>query len=162
MVAGWFSRGAGEEETGEEEEEIPETVEEPDQEVLQQEAPFGLPTRDTGKLRSPGIDRARAGGASWNLAVSHNYSWRRSSGDPTHSLDGSLTLNIPKWTLSLSSRYDFARSEMVRMSFNIYRDLHCWEARLQVVPTGPGRGYWFVIAIKDIPEIKYEQRRTVY
>ncbi len=160
-VAGWFGRRA---ETGEEEEEPEsgELAETPETEILEEEVPFGVPTRDAGKLKSPSTDRARAGGGSWNLAVSHNYSWRRSSEVPTHSLDGSLTVNIPKWTLSVQSRYDFARKELVRMSFNIYRDLHCWEARLQVVPTGPGRGYWFVIAIKDIPEIKYEQRRTVY
>ncbi len=161
-VAGWFGRKAEDEETGEEEQEPGEIEETPEQEALQEEVPFGLPTRDTGKLRSPGIEQSRAGGGSWNLAVSHNYSWRRSSEVSTHSVDGSLTVNIPKWTLSLSSRYDFARKELVRLSFNIYRDLHCWEARLQVVPDGPGRGYWFVIAIKDIPEIKYEQRRTVY
>ena len=71
--------------------------------------------------------------------MSHNYSWRRGSSVPTHSVDGSLTINVPKWTLSVSTRYDFARKELVRMSFNIYRDLHCWEARLQVVPDGPGR-----------------------
>jgi hypothetical protein len=161
-VAGLLGRRAG---SGEEGEETPEgavPVETPATDVLEEEAPFGVPTRDAGTLRSPTADRPRTGGGSWNLAVSHNYSWRRSSEDPTHSLDGSLTVNIPKWTLSVQSRYDFARRELVRMSFNIYRDLHCWEARLQVVPTGPGRGYWFVIAIKDIPEIKYEQRRTVY
>ncbi len=161
-VAGWFGRRARAGEAGEEEPESGEIVEVPETEILEEEAPFGVPTRDAGRLKSPSADRARAGGRSWNLAVSHNYSWRRSSEVPTHSLDGSLTANIPKWTLSVTSRYDFARKELVRMSFNIYRDLHCWEARLQVVPTGPGRGYWFVIAIKDIPEIKYEQRRTVY
>jgi hypothetical protein len=161
-VAGWFGRRVGAGEPGEEELESGPAVESPGEEPPQEEAPFGVPTRDAGRLKSPDTDQARTGGSSWNLAVSHNYSWSRSSEVPSHSLDGSLTVTVPKWTLSVQSRYDFARKELVRMSFGIYRDLHCWEARLQVVPTGPGRGYWFVIAIKDIPEIKYEQRRTVY
>ncbi|MFC1629580.1 putative LPS assembly protein LptD, partial [Gemmatimonadota bacterium] len=161
-VAGLLGRKAG---TGEDEEDEPESgqlVETPETDILEEEVPFGVPTRDAEKLRSSNTDRDRAGGGSWNLAVSHNYSWRRSSEVPTHSLDGSLTVNVPKWTLSVQSRYDFAPMELVRMSFSIYRDLHCWEARLQVVPTGPGKGYWFMIAIKEIPEIKYERRRTEY
>jgi len=77
-------------------------------------------------------------------------------------MDGSFSLNVPKWSFSWSARYDVAGKELVRQSFSIYRDLHCWEARLQVVPSGPGSGYWFVIAIKEIPEIKYERRQTVF
>ena len=94
--------------------------------------------------------------------MNHSYQWVKERPDPMHSLDGSLTVNLSRWTLTTSARYDVTGTELIRHTISIYRDLHCWEARLQVVTRGPGRGYWFVIAIKDIPEIKYERRRTVY
>jgi hypothetical protein len=162
----WLGIGRGADETPEEELAEEEAAQQPPVEAgEQEEAPFGVPTRDTGRLLSPGIERARQSGTRWNLSLGHYYSWTKGRDIPVHSLDGSLTINMPKWTFTVSARYDFESltgKKLVRQSFNIYRDLHCWEARLQVVTTGPGRGYWFVIAIKDIPEIKYEQRKTVY
>jgi hypothetical protein len=128
----------------------------------EEEIPFGVPTREAGRFFRTDEQAARTGGTRWNLNVGHNYVWTRGGADPRHSLDGGLTVNVPKWTFSWSVRYDFTREELVRQSFSVYRDLHCWEARFQYVPTGPGRGYWFVISIKEIPEIKYERRQTLY
>jgi len=155
-------RSASAAETEEEDPEGAETAQAQEQE--QPEQPFGSPTAESDRL----IDRrqpARAGRL-WSLTLGHDYGWARGLGgaedDRTHSLDGSLTFNLPKTTFTLTARYDFVRKEMVRQTLTIHRDLHCWEARLQVVPTGPGRGYWFVIGVKEIPEIKYERRRTIF
>jgi len=162
-VAGWLGLGRrkagaqpGEEGVSEEAEQQPGAA------VGEEEVPFGVPTRETGRFFSSAVERVRESGRRWNLTLGHNYAWTRGGLIPRHSLDGSLTVNVPKWTLTWSARYDVAGKELVRQSFSIYRDLHCWEARLQIVPTGPGSGYWFVISIKEIPEIKYERRQTVF
>jgi len=149
--------GRGEEATGAEEQAAEETTGEPEE-----EQPFGVPTAETSRLIRSVLGGARGTGRLWNLSLSHDYGWSRGVDTDRHSVDGSITFNLPKWTITWSARYDFARREMVRQQFTIFRDLHCWEARLQLVPTGPGRGYWFVIAIKEIPEIKYERRRTLF
>lgn len=44
-------------------------------------------------------------------------------------------------------------------SISLYRDLHCWEARLAWYPNGFNKGYYFKINIKDIPQIKFEHRQ---
>ncbi|MBT5828717.1 MAG: hypothetical protein HOH77_00880, partial [Candidatus Latescibacteria bacterium] len=48
---------------------------------------------------------------------------------------------------------------LTAQSLSIYRDLHCWEARLSWYPTGFNKGYYFRINIKDIPQIKFEHRK---
>ena len=48
---------------------------------------------------------------------------------------------------------------LVAQSVSLYRDLHCWEARLSWYPTGFNKGYYFKINIKDIPQIKFEHRK---
>jgi len=165
-VAGWFGWGRRDPEEAPGEVGAPGEAEQqlPAAEREEEEPPFGVPTRDTGRFFSPTEDRVRRSGRRWNLTLGHNYTWTR-GGLIRHSLDGSMTVNVPKWTFTWSARYDFEGppgKKLVRQSFSIYRDLHCWEARLQVVPTGPGKGYWFVISIKEIPEIKYERRKTVF
>jgi hypothetical protein len=128
----------------------------------EQDLPFEVPSSQAGSFFRPQTPIRQPGQALWNLSLGHDYGWTRDSPIKRHSLDGTLTFNIPNWTITWSARYDLSRRELVRQSIDVYRDLHCWEARFQIVPEGPGRGYWFVINIKEIPEIKYEQRRTQY
>lgn len=45
--------------------------------------------------------------------------------------DFSLT---PKWKFSFSSGYDFQQKEITSTSFNITRDLHCWEMTFSCIP----------------------------
>jgi hypothetical protein len=160
LVGSWLGLGA----RGEPEEE--QEVEEADPAETEPQQPFGSPTAESAKLIDRREPQSPAGSRLWSLTLGHDYGWTRGilGGEDQirHSLDGSLNFTLPKWTFTISARYDFARKEMVRQSLNIYRDLHCFEARLQIVPTGPGRGYWFVIGIKEIPEIKYERRQTFF
>ena len=101
----------------------------------------------------------------WNLRATLTYSndFKNKTYSKKFYTNLNLDFNLTKnWKISWWTRIDLKDKNFVSQDFTFRRDLHCWEARLQVVPDGPGKGYWFVIAIKDIPEIKYEQRRTVY
>ncbi|MFO7767514.1 MAG: putative LPS assembly protein LptD [bacterium] len=158
----WLGLRGAASDAADEEEEPGETPSAEQQGEQEEDIPFASESGQQGEFgRQPARRRAR-GAALWNLRLNHDFGWQRAVETNRHSLDGSLSFNLPKWSLSWTARYDVARNEMVRQTFDIHRDLHCWEARLQVVATGPGRGFWFVINIKDIPEIKYEQRRTIY
>ncbi|MFP4522001.1 MAG: hypothetical protein ACLFQK_07645, partial [Fibrobacterota bacterium] len=62
-------------------------------------------------------------------------------------------------TLSVrhSASFDMARNRLIDQTFNFTKDLHCWSAMLNWVPTGYRSGYYFKIYIKDLEDIKFER-----
>jgi len=78
-----------------------------------------------------------------------------------------------KWRFSYNARLDFEKLKngeddwLVSHSAEIYRDLHCWEAKLQWVPSRPGiendqaAGYYFILSVKspNMKDVKVERRR---
>ncbi len=98
----------------------------------------------------------------WGLYLSHRYDERR-SGEviyKTHwtslSLDSWLTKN---WHLNYLNRYDFEEKKITEQTFELYRDMHCWEGRFTWVLQGYRQGYYFRINIKALPEVKIEKSR---
>lgn len=96
----------------------------------------------------------------WKVAVSHNYSEIRTSTATvkTHWLGFNTQFLVTRnWFLTYSSRYDVEQKKFVDQTFEIYRDLHCWEARLVWVPDGFREGFYFRINIKALPDVKFEK-----
>ena len=54
----------------------------------------------------------------------------------------------PRWKIGFSSGYDFEQGRMTFTSIDIYRDLHCWEMRLNTIPFGPRKSYNFTLNVK--------------
>ncbi len=54
----------------------------------------------------------------------------------------------PKWKVSMSSDYDLKLNKLSYASVNIYRDLHCWEMRLNWIPIGYYKSWNFYIKVK--------------
>jgi hypothetical protein len=75
--------------------------------------------------------------------------------------DVSLT---PKWKIIFSSGYDFQLHDLSYTSLSFYRDLHCWEMRLNWVPLGAFPYYNFQINIKSaiLQDLKYIKKNDVY
>ena len=100
----------------------------------------------------------------WTVRLSHRYTLTKSRdySQKTQWLQGSVGLSPTKnWHVDYSFNYDLSPKATQRVSsqqFDIYRDLHCWEARLRWTPSGPWKGYYFVINIKELPDIKLEKR----
>lgn len=69
-----------------------------------------------------------------------------------------------KWKVSLNSGYDFNRREFTYTTVDIYRDLHCWEARFSWVPFGTYMSYNFQINVKPglLQDLKYNKRKSWY
>ncbi|MBK7763575.1 MAG: LPS-assembly protein LptD [Bacteroidetes bacterium] len=66
-----------------------------------------------------------------------------------------------KWKIGLSSGYDFRQKEITYTSFNIFRDLHCWEMRLNLIPFGQRKSYNFALNVKStvLQDLKLVRRK---
>jgi len=65
------------------------------------------------------------------------------------------------WKINYSAHIDLETKKIVNQSFTIYRDLHCWEARLVWRPSGiGGNSYYLRINVKapQLRDLKYEKR----
>ncbi|MFH1862385.1 MAG: LPS assembly protein LptD [bacterium] len=100
----------------------------------------------------------------WDLQLSWHYTSNRyNPHNPSEtfwlnaSVDASLTQN---WQISYNTRIDLVEHKVVSAGFTIYRDMHCWEARLIWNPLGIGQGYFFKINLKasDLQDVKVERR----
>ncbi len=65
----------------------------------------------------------------------------------TLSLRGEINLS-PKWKFSAQTGWDFEKNKISYTSLTIYRDLHCWEMRFNVIPYGTYKSWNFQINIK--------------
>ncbi len=93
----------------------------------------------------------------WNVSISHRFSKTRGAGE-NHWASFSLRLPLTRhWLLDYGNRYDFAEKEITEQTFEIYRDMHCWEGRFTWIVNGYRQGYYFRLNIKALPEIKIEK-----
>ena len=99
----------------------------------------------------------------WSLGFDYNFSYRRTGTEPnivqSLRIRGDLSLT-PKWKIGFNSGYDFTVKKVSMTNLNIYRDLHCWEMQITLVPFGTYRSYSFRINIKSsvLRDVKYEKR----
>ncbi len=88
----------------------------------------------------------------WNL----NASYIVSVSNPTNKkIETAQILNfggdfIPTkfWKITIASGYDFINKKISYTSFDIYRDLKCWEAQIRWVPFGINKSYNLNINLK--------------
>lgn len=105
----------------------------------------------------------------WNLTLGLNYSRLSSyivsiagyqtNQSATLTARGDLNLTS-KWKIGFSSGYDFVNKDFTYTSIDFYRDLHCWEMRMNWIPFGPRQGWNFSISVKApmLQDLKYEKR----
>jgi len=105
----------------------------------------------------------------WSLSLGLNYSQLSSfiatiagyetNKSATLTAKGDINLTS-KWKIGLSSGYDFINKDYTYTSIDFYRDLHCWEMRMNWVPFGYRQGWNFTIAVKAsmLQDLKYEIR----
>jgi hypothetical protein len=80
----------------------------------------------------------------------------------TLSLNGTLNLT-EKWNISFNSGWDFREKKLSTTTFNIARDLHCWNMSFSWTPFGQLKQWSFNIQLvsnmlKDV--MKYDRQRT--
>ncbi|MCK5526031.1 MAG: hypothetical protein KAJ05_02725, partial [Candidatus Latescibacteria bacterium] len=98
----------------------------------------------------------------WQFQLSHYYGLYKTaiSSRKTSWIKGSLRFNpTTHWRVSYAFNYDLEDKEMTAHDVSIHRDLHCWEAQFQWTPSGYREGYYFLVNIKELPDIKIEKKR---
>jgi len=119
----------------------------------------GAPKSDTEQERLP-----------WNLNLSYNVRWTRDPNNylklndvQTFNFNGDIKVT-KYWKVGMTSGYDFTNHGISYTSLNIYRDLHCWEARVSWVPFGFNKSYSVSINLKSsmLSDIKPQRQRAWY
>lgn len=101
----------------------------------------------------------------WNLNVYYNITFNKISETKilqVQSLNFNGDINVTKfWKLGVTSGYDFTNKKLSYTSINVYRDLKCWEARIDWVPFGFRKSYSLTINIKTsmLSEFKIPRQR---
>jgi hypothetical protein len=101
----------------------------------------------------------------WSLRVDYSFSYQKpkdvSKVVQTVRASGDFSLS-PNWKIGFNTGYDLDRKQFTTTNLSIYRDLHCWEMRISVVPFGTYKSYNFQINAKSsiLTDLKYNKRKS--
>jgi len=102
----------------------------------------------------------------WNLSFRYNMNYANAQSQneiSNNSLQFSGNVELtPKWSMSLSSGYDFKQKGITRTNLSFERDLDSWRMSFNWVPFGNSQTYYFYIGVKSsvLSDIKYDQRKV--
>lgn len=112
-------------------------------------------------------DRAISGlSIPWRLNMTFNFflDKTRNPDSPTKryylDISGAEVRLTNKWRIGYSAHVDLEKKEVTYHRLTFYRDLHCWEAQVDWVPSGISKRVYFRINIKSpsLRDIKLERR----
>jgi hypothetical protein len=100
----------------------------------------------------------------WTLSVSYNFIYAKpayeASIQQTLSFNGDFNIT-DNWKVGMNSGFDLKLKKLTYTSMNIYRNLHCWEIRLNMVPFGFRKSYSLDINVKSsiLQDLKLSRKR---
>jgi lipopolysaccharide assembly outer membrane protein LptD (OstA) len=105
--------------------------------------------------------------APWDLSVNYSASYLKPATRNTiiQTLSFNGTINVTdKWKVGFFSGFDIVNHDFTYTSFNVYRDLHCWEMRLDWIPFGFRKSYMLTIGVKSgmLQDLRLNRRREWY
>lgn len=103
----------------------------------------------------------------WDLSLYYNVVYARPALDDTVIQSFTFSGNVlvtSKWKVGFRSGFDFEKKDFTYTSFDIYRDLHCWEMRLNWIPFGFRKSYMLSIGVKSsvLQDLKLQRKRDWY
>jgi hypothetical protein len=108
----------------------------------------------------------------WNFNINYNIFFQKNynmtivtPNKPTQQLNFNCMMQVTeKWRVSVNSGYDFNTRNLSYTSFNVYRDLRCWEAKIDWVPFGFNKRYAVGINLKSpsLRDVKIPRQRAWY
>lgn len=115
----------------------------------------------------------------WSISLDYTFSYSKNySRNPAEGATKPLSSNTisqmvringdfsltPKWKFGYSTGYDFQQKEITATSFNISRDLHCWEMTFSCIPFGTHQSYNFQINVRSsmLRDLKLTKRDSWY
>jgi len=104
----------------------------------------------------------------FNLSIGYSLNYSK-PGIPEAQINQTLNTNgdlslTPKWKITFNTGYDFTAKDLSYTSLGIFRDLHCWEMRLNWVPFGFQQNYFFQINVKSsvLQDLKLTKKNDIY
>lgn len=99
----------------------------------------------------------------WNLNIDYSFGYSKQAFEKniSQTLSFSGDLSITKnWKIGFRSGYDLKAQRLTTSSLDIYRDLHCWEMRVSIIPIGYLKSYSFQINVKSaiLKDLKLTKR----
>ena len=103
----------------------------------------------------------------WESSLSFRYALNQSiygdkiQNNKTFWMNSSFKIKITeKWSVQHTARFDLVTYEMLYHKFHISRPLHCWIFSFDWTPSGPSKGFYLKINVKnpDLQDIKLESR----
>lgn len=89
----------------------------------------------------------------FNLSVGYSFYYQNNfatADQTTQTLNFNGDIQVTKsWKVNFSSGYDFQQKDLSYTSLGIFRDLHCWEMRVNWVPFGFQQNYFIQINVKS-------------
>ena len=101
----------------------------------------------------------------WSVRVDYSFNYTKPKNVAniiqTVRASGDFSLT-PKWKIGFNTGYDLDRKQFTTTNLSVYRDLHCWEMRISVVPFGSYKSYNFQINAKSsiLKDLKYNKRKA--
>lgn len=105
----------------------------------------------------------------WNIFVSYNFSYSKPGSYQKAAITHAVGLNgdfnvTRKWKVAFMTNYDIVKGAFAYTSFDIYRDMHCWEMAITWVPFGLRKSYMVRINAKSalLQDLKITRKREYY
>ena len=103
----------------------------------------------------------------WDFGFDYSFNYNRpnptakSTITQTLGLRGNLNLT-DKWHISTSTSFDIMARQFAITTFNVTRDLHCWQMSFNFVPFGFRKSYSFVLNAKSsiLKDLKIDKRSS--
>ena len=104
-----------------------------------------------------------------NLTYAFNLERRPSAFSKSDSSVVSQTINLngdinftSRWKVAVATGYNIVEKQITFSSIDIYRDLHCWEMRLGMIPFGFRKSFNFSLSVKAqvLQDLKLTRRRA--
>jgi LptD protein len=104
----------------------------------------------------------------YNLTVSYSLGYSK-TGDQkalttqSASFNGDLSLT-PQFKIGFNSWYDITNKQFTNFGVNFFRDLHCWEMRLNWIPFGYQESWSFQINVKSsiLQDLKLQKKKDYF
>ncbi|HTO16969.1 MAG TPA: putative LPS assembly protein LptD [Edaphocola sp.] len=123
-------------------------------------------------FRNNGINGYYDFNVPWNFSINSSLSYslqhRMNAKDTTYitpslTMSGSLRFT-PKMMFNFTTGYDFVNKAPGATTFNITRDLHCWQMMLNLTPFGTYRNYNFTLNVKSavLQDLKLTRKKTYW
>ncbi|MBK6898833.1 MAG: hypothetical protein IPH09_06065 [bacterium] len=97
----------------------------------------------------------------WRVNSSLSYSRNHLADDTTARLGLSANLTVTRnWDVAWRGTYDFEDGTLTSQSWNLVRDLHCWEMRFSRTVNDVDSQFGFIISLKSIPDVKVTRGKS--